>query len=149
MIQRILKYAVIAVALISGHEALARDIQASNDSVAIAIKLKGLQTKREKLQNEIKVQDAKRSRQIIGVSPETLEEMNDRQDSICLALRSELVDVALEIKELTTEVASPVLVQQYNNLMNKPQQSGNASSSVPGKKPTNKPTKQPAKKPKK
>ena len=35
-----------------------------------------------------------------GVSPETQERMNDRQDSLCLDLRSQLVDVQLEIKEV-------------------------------------------------
>lgn len=52
------------------------------------------------------------------MTPETLEEMNDRQDSVCLALRSELVDVILEIKENSVDIPSSVLIQQYNGLLN-------------------------------
>lgn len=91
-----------------------------NDSIATAMKLKSLQSRKDKLEKEIKVEDGKRNSQITGVSPETLETMNNRQDSICLALRSELVDVILEIKELSSpEVATIQLLQQYNNLVNK------------------------------
>lgn len=85
---------------------------------AVAIKLNTLHGKKEALMREIKLQDAKRNRQIPDVAPEAMEEINDRQDSLCLALRSELVDVTLEIKELTTDVASPGLTEQYNNLIN-------------------------------
>lgn len=90
-----------------------------NDSIATAVRLNGLQSKKDKLEKEIKVEDGKRNSQISGVSPETLETMNNRQDSICLALRSELVDVILEIKELSPDVAIPQLLQQCNNLVNK------------------------------
>lgn len=90
-----------------------------NDSIATAVLLNGLQSKKDKLEKEIKVEDGKRNSQIAGVSPETLEIMNNRQDSICLALRSELVDIILEIKELSPDVATPQLLQQYNNLVNK------------------------------
>ena len=45
-------------------------------------------------------QDSKRNAVYNGVSPETQERMNDRQDSLCLDLRSQLVDVQLEIKEV-------------------------------------------------
>lgn len=92
---------------------------ARNDSIATAVRLNGLQSKKNKLEKEIKVEDGKRNSQIAGVSPETLEIMNNRQDSICLALRSELVDVILEIKELYPDVTTPQLLQQYNNLVNR------------------------------
>lgn len=90
-----------------------------NDSIATAVRLNGLQSRKNKLEKEIKIEDGKRNSQILGVFSETLEMMNNRQDSICLALRSELVDVILEIKELSPEVATPQLLQQYNNLVNK------------------------------
>lgn len=90
-----------------------------NDSTATALRLNTLQNKKKSLQKEIKVQDSKRNKQISGVSAETLEEMNNKQDSLCLALRSELVDVTLEIKELSPSVASPRLINQYNNLVNR------------------------------
>lgn len=90
-----------------------------SDSIAVAVRLKSLLSKKDIIEKEIKNEDAKRNSQISGVSPETLEMMNNRQDSICLALRSELVDVTLEIKELSPGVVSPQLLQQYNNLVNK------------------------------
>ncbi len=116
-----------------------------NDSIATAVKLNSLQSKKEKLEKEIKVEDGKRNSQIAGVSPETLEAMNNRQDSTCLALRSELVDVILEIKELSPDVTTPQLLQQYNNLVNKKTENpdnteGNAQSvttSTPAKKSEN------------
>ncbi len=92
---------------------------AANDSIASAVRLKTLHNKKDSLQKEIKLQDSKRNRQISGVSAETMEEMNNRQDSLCLALRSELTDVMLEIKELSPGVASPQLINQMNNLINR------------------------------
>ena len=112
----------IAILAIAGSSALAMSPQTnttSNDSIATTVRLHGLQTKKDKLEKEIKIEDSKRNFQITGVSPETLEAMNNRQDSICLALRSELVDVILEIKELSPDVTSPQLLLQYNNLVNK------------------------------
>lgn len=116
-----------------------------NDSIATAVRLNGLQSKKDKLEKKIKVEDGKRNSQITGVSPETLEEMNNRQDSICLALRSELVDVILEIKELSPDVATPQLLQQYNNLVNKKDEnpakkeenSQSTTTSTPAKKSDN------------
>lgn len=99
-----------------------------NDSIATAIRLNSLQNKRESLQREIKAQDAKRDKQIVGVSAATLEEMNDRQDSLCLSLRSELVDVILEIKELSPTVDSPQLINHLNNLVNRKDNVDNSSN---------------------
>ena len=99
-----------------------------NDSIATALRLNTLQNKKEVLQKEIKNQDSKRNRQIAGVSAETLEEMNNKQDSLCLALRSDLVDVILEIKELSPNVASPNLINQYNNLIHRPDSVAPAST---------------------
>lgn len=112
----------IAILAIAGSSSFAMSPQTNvtrNDSIATAVLLNGLQSKKDKLEKEIKVEDGKRNSQIAGVSPETLEIMNNRQDSICLALRSELVDIILEIKELSPDVATPQLLQQYNNLVNK------------------------------
>lgn len=155
MKRHILLFAVILSALLLGSGAMAQTTVAGaeNDSIARAVKLKNLQTKRTKLQNEIKRQDAKRNRQIPGVSAERLEELNDRQDSICLALRSELTEINLEIREMGPAVSSPALVQQYNNLVNhrnKPTQAqepqNTPNSTDPKKKPAKRPTKRPAKK---
>ena len=114
----ILSLAVVAMSLsmtqINSAQTTSQSV-VRNDSIATALRLNTLQNKKEVLQKEIKNQDSKRNRQIAGVSAETLEEMNNKQDSLCLALRSDLVDVILEIKELSPNVASPNLINQYNN----------------------------------
>lgn len=141
----ILPIAIMAIAEFSSFAMSPQTSTSRNDSIATAVKLNGLQSKKDKLENEIKIADGKRNSQIAGVSPETLEAMNNRQDSICLALRSELVDVILEIKELSPDVATPQLLQQYNNLLNKKNENpakkeGNAQSATtlnPAKKSEN------------
>lgn len=142
----ILSLAVVAMSLSMAQEVSAQTTPqptAKNDSIATALRLNTLQSKEESLQKEIKVQDAKRNKQISGVSPETLEEMNNKQDSLCLALRSKLVDVILEIKELTPSLVSPQLINQFNNLVNRP------DSVVPAASQPAKPTKPTKTKPKK
>lgn len=131
---------LVAVALtgISYLDAIAQSNTPRNDSIATALKLKGLQTKKEQLEKEIKVQDGKRNSQIAGVAPETMEEINNRQDSVCLALRSELVDVILEIKEITPIATPPQFIQQYNNLMNKKDENPQSSSVSDNTKETEK-----------
>ena len=118
MKRKLLFYTTIAIASLVGNNAFAQSTHVRNDSIAANLKLNGLRSKRDKLQKEIKIQEAKRNIQTNGVAPETLEEMNDRQDSVCLALRSELVDVILEIKENSVDIPSSVLIQQYNGLLN-------------------------------
>lgn len=118
MKRKLLLYTTIAIASLVGNDAFAQSTHVRNDSIAANLKLNGLRSKRDKLQKEIKIQDAKRNIRTNGVAPETLEEMNDRQDSVCLALRSELVDVILEIKENSVDIPSSVLIQQYNCLLN-------------------------------
>lgn len=115
----ILLSAIVAVTL-SASQGISSQSVERDDSITTALRLNSLQNKKESLQREIRVQDAKRDKQIAGVSAATLEEMNDRQDSLCLSLRSELVDVILEIKELTpTTAVSPQLMNQLNNLVNR------------------------------
>jgi len=115
----ILSIAVIAMSLSMAQE-ISAQTTAKNDSIATALRLNTLQNKKESLQKEIKIQDSKRNRQISGVSAKTMEELNDKQDSLCLAFRSELVDVILEIKELSPSVASTQLINQFNNLIHRP-----------------------------
>ena len=52
------------------------------------------------LKKKIELEDRKRNQTIDGVSGISMEKINVRQDSICLDLRSQLVDVQLQIKEL-------------------------------------------------
>lgn len=101
----------------------AQNTASRNDSIAHSVKLKALHAKRDSIMQRINVEDAKRNTQINGVTPERQEELNNRQDSICLSLRSQLVDVVLEIKEIAPDVATPQLIQQYNNLLGKKRES--------------------------
>lgn len=99
-------------------ETFAQSSIETTDSITANLKLKVLQGKRDNIQKRIKAEDAKRNQQISGVAPERLEEMNDRQDSICLALRSELTEVTLEIKELTPPVSSQAIATPLTQLIN-------------------------------
>lgn len=106
------------MAVVISDDILAWENSLPNDSIANALKLNSLKKQKERIQKEIKLQDAKRNKMIPGVSYETMEQINDSQDSVCLDLRSKLVDVMLEIKDLNSVVISPGLINQFNNLMN-------------------------------
>lgn len=103
----------------------AQDIQdARQDSTLIALKIKELNARKEALAKQIKAEDAKRNRAVYGVSPETQEILDDKQDSICLALRSQLVAVNLELKELVPDRTTSSIVNYFNDLM-KPEEEEN------------------------
>ncbi len=70
-------------------------------SVVNAVKMKELDIKRAALIKQIAIEDKNRNKQEYGVSPERMEIINTKQDSICLELRSKLVAIELEIKELS------------------------------------------------
>lgn len=93
-----------------------------NDSTVNAIKIKNLKNRKATLQKQIAVEDKKRNAVIEGVSPETLERINVRQDSLCLELRSELTTVELELKELGADNTTAQIAQQYNGLVHNNQQ---------------------------
>lgn len=105
--------------------AFAQNRPQADEATVNAIKVKELTLKKESLLRKIAAEDAKRDQSINGVAPETQEMLNDRQDSVCLALRSQLVSVNLELKELTADkpVAldpdSPTtiaIINQFNEL---------------------------------
>ena len=103
----------------------AQDTQdVSQDSTLIALKIKELNARKEALAKQIKAEDAKRNRAVHGVSPETQEILDDKQDSICLALRSQLVAVNLELKELVPDRTTSSIVNYFNDLM-KPEEEEN------------------------
>lgn len=103
----------------------AQDIQdARQDSTLIALKIKELNARKEALAKQIKAEDAKRNRAVHGVSPETQEILDDKQDSICLALRSQLVAVNLELRELVPDRTTSSIVNYFNDLM-KPEEEEN------------------------
>lgn len=101
------------------------------DSTVNKIRLNTLRQRRTELQKKIEDEDKKRNRVIEGVSAESLERMNMAQDSICLELRSELVGVELEIKELAPRDSPSRIIQQYNNLRQSLPQKAGKYTAVP------------------
>lgn len=87
----------------------------------LASKLKPLNDKKSKLQAIIKKEDVKRNGSINGVSPQTMEELNIKQDSICLELRSQLLSVNIEIAELKKQSLTNIV----NNAMSNSNNAGN------------------------
>lgn len=95
----------------------AQDNVGKNDSIATAIRIHALKEKRIRLTQQIAAEDKKRNRVINSVSALNLEQLNDRQDSICLDLRSRLVNVDLEIQELTPIKVPAQVMQQHNTVI--------------------------------
>lgn len=118
---------ILGILLINAAAALAQNTQSTvptvntqenqQDSTLIALKIKELNTRKEALAKQIKAEDAKRYRVVQGVSPETQERIDDKQDSICLALRSQLVAVNIELKELVPDRTTSSIVNYFNDLM--------------------------------
>lgn len=107
---------------------------AATDSAVNAVRVNNLRIQIAGLDKQIKQEDAKRNRTILGVSPEQLEMMNDRQDSVCLALRSKKTDMELELKELTAKQTAEILAQQLSSLQQQGQ--GNTTNGAQPNKPT-------------
>ena len=78
--------------------------QTKADTVKVQIKIKELKQTEATLKKRIETEDKKRNQNIEGVSETSMDEMNQRQDSICLELRSQLVDVQLQVKELELSI---------------------------------------------
>lgn len=112
-----------------------------NDSIAAALKMRELSMKKQGLQQRIAAEDKKRNHMVDGVTPETQEMLNNRQDSICLDLRSQLVAVELEIEERKPTKVEPQrnmtpLLNQINALRQNQQQNAASQQSeeIEGKK---------------
>lgn len=78
--------------------------QTATDTIKVKLKIKELRTVEANLKKQIEAEDKKRGMTISGVSEESMSELNERQDSLCLALRSNLVNTRLEIKELEASI---------------------------------------------
>ena len=78
--------------------------QTKADTVKVQIKIKELKQVEATLKKRIETEDKKRNRNIEGVSETSMDEMNLRQDSVCLDLRSQLVDVQLQVKEFELSI---------------------------------------------
>lgn len=115
-----------------------------SDQVA-AVKKKNLETRKADLQKQIAAEDKKRDMIFTDVSPKNQERLNEQQDSICLQLRSELVNIELEIGEIDRAAkASPQKVLQQAHEQTFRQEVQQALK--PGKKPTKTPAKKQNKK---
>ena len=99
----------------------------SADSTVNALKIKTLTERKERLKKAIEAEDKKRGQKREGVAPERNERLNDRQDSICLDLRSQLCDVNLQLRELAP--ASTAAIAHQYSLMRRP----NATPGKPAK----------------
>ncbi|MBR1378066.1 MAG: hypothetical protein IJ557_02930 [Bacteroidaceae bacterium] len=73
------------------------------DSMRYTLKQRELIQRRTTLEQQIRQEDERRGATVPGATPTEQEAANMAQDSICLALRSELVDVNLAIEELTAQ----------------------------------------------
>lgn len=136
-----MKYVWAVGLLLFSFHGYAQNQASQNDSTVNAIKIKNLKSRKAALQKQIAVEDKKRNEVIEGVSPETLERRNERQDSVCLELRSELTNVELELKELGADNTTTQIVQQYNSLVQSNHQD-TTQVAVPNKPtPPAKPTK--------
>lgn len=78
--------------------------QTKADTVKVQVKIKLLKQTEATLKKCIETEDKKRKQNIEGVSETSMDVMNQRQDSICLDLRSQLVDVQLQIRELELSI---------------------------------------------
>lgn len=103
---------------------------AQNDrqnSTVQAIKVKELNMRKASLQKQINIEDQKRNQTLSGVTAETQEILNNKQDSICLELRSQLVSVELELKELVPDQTASTIANQLNILQSQQQSGGKAT----------------------
>lgn len=111
------RYLVIAaMMMLLSMPAFAQKENRTNDSIARFVKIKELKIKKDNLIKQIKMEDAKRDMSIDGVTFESQERLNDIQDSICLDLRSQLVSIELEIKELSPNDVTRAISKQLNKI---------------------------------
>lgn len=97
------RYIIILTALmltVAASSFAARQDDRQQPQISDAMQIKILSIKKDKLQTKLLEEESLRNRIMPGVAPEAMEEANERQDSICLALRSEIVDIDLQIEEL-------------------------------------------------
>ena len=110
--------------------------QTKADTVKVQIKIKELKQAEATLKKRIETEDKKRNRNIEGVSETSMDEMNQRQDSVCLDLRSQLVDVQLQVKELELSIKPDATLapeQAASNLHQGLATIPAAANSAPGK----------------
>lgn len=96
--------------------AYSQNIVSVSDSAAVSIKIEELKRKKDMLEKQIKAEDAKRNQSIAGIAPQTQERLNDRQDSVCLEIRSALLSVELELSELAPDKTFEIIAGQLEEM---------------------------------
>ena len=93
------KSAIILSLLISmSVGAFANDVM-PDDNTAKMIKVNQLKKRLKEVNEKIKEEDKKRNQEFKDADPVSMERLNDEQDAKCLKLRSERVEIELELKE--------------------------------------------------
>lgn len=110
-----LKYLILCAATAVSLTAPAQDNKIL-DAQATSLKVNELNQRKAKLQKEIQVEDKKRNQTLRDVTAETQELINTKQDSICLELRSRLVSVELELRELIPDKTAEILTDRLEAL---------------------------------
>lgn len=113
---RTLPLIAVAAIAIAIAPSVAADDDIIQDNLAGNSKYNALNEQRNQLQEQIATEDKKRNQVIEGVSAQQLEQINDRQDSICLELRSQLVSVELQISELSIGERTEQVIQYINGV---------------------------------
>ncbi len=88
----------------------------TNEPVTGVNRMEELTEQKKVLLKQIKIEDSKRNKVDDSMSFEQMEEINDRQDSICLDLRSKMVYVELEINELKRNDVSSVIRDKIDKI---------------------------------
>ena len=95
-----------------------------NDTLTNDMRVEELKTQKNILMDQIKIEDAKRNMFADSLSFEQMEMINNRQDSICLDLRSKLTYINLELRELEMDNATSIILDKMN-LINQNNQNKN------------------------
>lgn len=95
-----------------------------NDTLTNDMRIEELKTQKNILMDQIKIEDAKRNMFSDSLSFEQMEMINNRQDSICLDLRSKLTYINLELRELEMDNATSIILDKMN-LINQNNQNKN------------------------
>lgn len=94
----------------------AQNVTPVSDSTMVSKKIEELIKEKDMLESQISMEDAKRNQSVSGIAPKTQERLNDRQDSLCLALRSRLLSVELELSELVPDKTIGVIVNHFEDM---------------------------------
>ena len=116
---KILNVCIANLLALSVLPAYSQDVRTAKDPTSASIKIEELKREKNMLENQIVTEDAKRNQSIAGVAPQTLERLNDKQDSLCLEIRSRLLSVELELSELEPDKTFDIIANQLEKMNGK------------------------------